>query len=77
MSVYARNGAQINSIKAPWRVGELPARDWMSIRESYWRNDEGGSSFLLGDFVYFCRFISLIHAEQEMPEEPPDKEEAP
>lgn len=76
MSVYARDGAQINTIKALWRVGELPARDWASIRESYWTND-GGSAFLLGDFVHFCRFISLIHAEQEMPEEPPDEEEAP
>jgi len=75
MSVYARDGAQINSIKALWRVGELPARDWASIRESYWSNDEGESSFLLGDFVYFCRFISLIHAEQRMPEEPPQEKE--
>lgn len=77
MSVYARDGAQINCIQAPWRVGELPARDWASIRESYWRNDEGGSSFLLGEFVHFCRFISLIHAEQEPPEEPTDEEDSP
>jgi hypothetical protein len=77
MSVYAQDGAQINSIKAPWRVGELPARDWASIRESYWINDEGSSSFLLGDFVYFCRFISLIHATQEMPsQQPADQGEA-
>lgn len=67
MSVYARDGAQINTIKAPWRTGELPARDWASIRESYWTTEEDGSAFLLGDFVHFCRFISLIHAEQQMP----------
>jgi len=67
LSVYARDGAQINSIKAPWRVGELPSRDWASIRESYWRKGEDGSAFLLGDFVHFCRFVSLIHAEQQMP----------
>lgn len=76
MSVYARDGAQINSIKASWRVGEPPARDWASIRESYWSGDEG-SAFLLGDFVHFCRFISLIHAEQEIPEKSPDKEDSP
>jgi hypothetical protein len=78
MSVYARDGAQINSIKAQWRVGELPARDWASIRESYWSNDEGGGAFHLGDFVHFCRFISLIHAEQQMlSQEPGDQEEVP
>lgn len=78
MSVYSRDGAQINSIKAPWRVGELPARDWEGIRQSYWSNEEGSSAFLLGDFVHFCRFISLIHAEQEMPaQEPARQEDAP
>ncbi|MEX2553184.1 MAG: SIR2 family protein [Actinomycetota bacterium] len=77
MSVYARDGAQINTIKAPWRVGELPARDWASIRESYWRNEGSSSAFGLGDFVDFCRFISLIHAEQEMPAQDPAKEGAP
>lgn len=76
MSVYARNGAQINTIKAPWRIGELPAQDWASIRESYWLNDSGGT-FLLGDFGSFCRFISLIHAEQDMPVAPPAGEETP
>lgn len=67
MSVYARDGAQINTIKAPWRPGDLPSRDWASIRESYWATEEDFGTFLLGDFVHFCRFISLIHAEQEMP----------
>lgn len=76
MSVYARDSAQINSIKAPWRAGELPARDWASIRASYWSEDDGGKSFLLGDFVHFCRFISLIHAEQELRNEPFDEEGA-
>jgi hypothetical protein len=73
MSVYARDGAQINTIKAQWRVGELPARDWASVRASYWTHD-GGPAFLLGDFAHFCRFISLIHAEQALPEEPPAEE---
>ena len=78
MSVYARNGAQINTIKASWRTGDLPARDWASIQESYWTSGEDGGAFLLGDFVHFCRFISLIHAEQQMP--PPevaDQEKVP
>ena len=77
MSVYASDGAQINTIKAPWRVGELPARDWASVRETYWAGDDGGSTFILGDFVSFCRFISLIHAEQEvLPQVESDEEEA-
>lgn len=67
MSVYARNGAQINTIKAPWRAGELPARDWESIRASFWRGGGSDGEFLLGDFSYLARFISLIHAEQQMP----------
>lgn len=67
MSVYSRNGAQINTIAAPWRIGDPPARDWESIRASYWDTKTEGASFLLGDFVHFCRFLSLIHAEQEMP----------
>jgi len=64
MSVYAKDGAQINTILAPWRTGDLPAPDWASIRESYWVEEEGGGAFLLGDFVHLSRFISLIHAEQ-------------
>jgi len=73
MSVYARDAAQINTIKAPWRVGELPAPDWAGIRESYWEAQGDEGAFRLGDFTHFCRFISLIHAEQEAP---PEKEEA-
>lgn len=69
MSVYARDAAQINTIRAPWRVGELPARDWAGIRDSYWETQESGGAFRLGDFVHFCRFISLIHAEQQTPPE--------
>lgn len=76
MSVYARDGAQINTIRAPWRVGEPPARDWASIRESYWTNGDE-SAFVLGDFVHFCRFISLIHAEQQTPDVPAEAEDVP
>jgi hypothetical protein len=71
MSVYARDGAIINTIKAPWRTGDLPARDWESIRESYWNGKAGGGDFLLGEFTHFCRFISLIHADQRRPAEEP------
>jgi hypothetical protein len=67
MSVYARDAAQINTIRAPWRTGDLPGRDWTSIRESYWHGEAEDGQFLLGDFVHFCRFISLIHAEQQVP----------
>lgn len=78
MSVYARDGAQINTIRAPWRTGDLPARDWESIRESYWAGDVDDSAFLLGDFVHFCRFISLIHAERRiLPQEMVNERETP
>ncbi len=69
MSVYAKDGAQINTISADWRTGDLPAKDWESIRESFWKVDEDKGSFLLGDFGNFCRFISLIHADQQPSQE--------
>jgi len=66
MSVYAKDGAMINCIAAPWRPGEMPNPDWEVIRSSFWgqRGSETEKSFLLGDFVAFARFCSLTHAEQ-------------
>lgn len=66
MSVYARDGAMINCIAAPWRPGDLPNPDWEVIRGSFWGEPKGdeGNVFLLGDFVAFARFFSLTHAEQ-------------
>lgn len=54
MSVYCRDGAVINGVKAPWRLGEVPGRGWETIRNEYWESDE----FVLGDFVKFSRFLA-------------------
>jgi hypothetical protein len=77
MSVYSKDGAMINCIDAPWRLGELPNPDWEVIRSSFWgqRKADDGNGFLLGDFMAFARFFSLTHAEQVVvPEEKETKE---
>ena len=67
MSVYARDGAVINCIEAPWRPGDLPHPAWAPIRTSYWGEHAGSteSCFLLGDFTAFVRYVALTLAEQE------------
>ena len=77
MSIYSKDGAMINCIDAPWRLGELPNPDWEVIRGSFWgqRKADDGNGFLLGDFMAFARFFSLTHAEQVVvPEEKETKE---
>ena len=64
LSVYARNGAVIRSVSGPWRPGQSPNDDWLSIRSTFWRTstDDGSGEFLLGDFAALARFFSLIQA---------------
>ena len=66
MSAYAKDGAIINCIAAPWKPGDMPNPDWEVIRSSFWgqRESDTEESFLLGDFSAFARFCSLTHAEQ-------------
>jgi len=54
MSVYCSDGAVINGVKAPWRLGELPSRGWDIFRHEYWSDN----SFVLGDFVKLTRFLA-------------------
>jgi hypothetical protein len=66
MSVFARDGAMINCISAPWVLGKVPTDDWESIRKTYWGKNiynEKEEEFLLGDFALFTRFIALTRAE--------------
>jgi hypothetical protein len=69
MSVYARDAAMINCVKAPWRPGELPHPAWGPIRASYWGTQIGNIDpcFLLGDFTALVRYIVLTRAEQVEP----------
>lgn len=55
MSVYCRDGAIINGIKAPWKLGDPPSKNWEAIRAEYWKDGE----FLLGDFKLLARFLAM------------------
>jgi hypothetical protein len=54
MSVYCRDGAVINGVKANWRLGDLPGKNWEIIRGEYWDNGK----FVLGDFLSFSKFLA-------------------
>lgn len=60
MSVYAADGAVINSISGKWKLGD-PPKNWEHIRSSFWGSRKTGEPpvFLLGDFVSFSRFCAL------------------
>lgn len=62
MSVYAKDGAVICGIKGMWKPGDLPSKEWESIRSSFWNSKE--KYFTLGDFAQLTRFFSLANAEQ-------------
>jgi hypothetical protein len=75
--VYARDGAVINRISAPWVLRELPSPNWEPIRASYWidMGKDNGGAFLLGDFASFTRFVSLTNADRiSLPSDLPDLE---
>jgi hypothetical protein len=66
VSVYARDRAIVNTIVAPWRTGEPPAKNWNTIQETYWKRptpDEQGQ-FLLGDFGKFAPFFAAARTDQ-------------
>ncbi|RXN73454.1 SIR2 family protein [Providencia rettgeri] len=54
LSAYCRDGAVINGVKAKWKLGEIPSKNWELIRDEYWSNDQ----FILGDYVSFARFLA-------------------
>jgi len=75
--VYAKDGAVINRISAPWVLRELPSPNWEPIRASYWLDmgKDNGGTFLLGDFASFTRFLSLTNADRiSLPSDLPDLE---
>ena len=53
LSAYCNDGAVINGVKGKWKLGDLPSKNWQSIRFDYW-NDK---HFLLGDFQSFTNFL--------------------
>ncbi|RVU43159.1 SIR2 family protein [Lujinxingia sediminis] len=56
MSVYALDGAVINTISAKWKPEEYPSKNWEPIRDTFWRSgDQPG--FILGDFTSLTNFL--------------------
>lgn len=54
LSIYCRDGAVINGVKARWKLGEMPSKNWGVIRDEYWNTER----FILGDYVAFTRFLA-------------------
>jgi hypothetical protein len=79
LSVYAPDGAVVNGIAGSWRLGELPAPNWESIRATYWKRSdiadpESPMTFSLGRFGALARFFALSRASDptlpQIPAEP-------
>lgn len=75
LSIYCKNGAVINTINAVWKTGELPSKNWESVRKEYLDRDR---NFTLGDFRLLARFLAISGGEiatSVEPSEPPIKVE--
>lgn len=74
LSVYTSDGAVINCIPAPWRIGELPSKEWAPIRATYWepRGDGDGMMFTLGSFQAFAHFFGRAKTSQMAEPTPPE-----
>ena len=73
LSIYCRDGAVINGVKAKWKTGELPSKNWRVIRAEYWKE----SQFILGDYVAFTRFLASSGGDVSvsLPQEAPTDEQ--
>lgn len=54
LSIYCRDGAIINGVKARWKLGEMPSKNWSVIRDEYWVDDK----FILGDYAALTLFLA-------------------
>ncbi|EGQ9919916.1 TPA: SIR2 family protein [Vibrio parahaemolyticus] len=73
LSIYCRDGAVINGVKAKWKTGELPSKNWRVIRDEYWKEGQ----FILGDYVAFTRFLASSGGDVtvSLPQEAPTDEQ--
>jgi hypothetical protein len=69
MSVYSPDKAMINGVVGTWVPGDLPTRDWGSIRTGYWGVEDGSAveQFLLGRFDRLARFFASSRSDQRLP----------
>ncbi|MDR7284133.1 hypothetical protein J2X84_002966 [Pseudomonas corrugata] len=65
-SLFCRDGAIINGVEAPWRIGPLPAKNWQLIRDEYFSNKE----FQLGDFNALTRFLATAGGDFDLEPRP-------
>ncbi len=63
LSAYCRDGAVINGVDAPWKLGDPPSKEWPTIRNTFW--ESSAESFLLGNFVHFSSFFALTNSDSE------------
>ncbi|TON80275.1 hypothetical protein CGH48_24785 [Vibrio parahaemolyticus] len=63
----------INGVKAKWKTGELPSKNWRVIRDEYWKEGQ----FILGDYVAFTRFLASSGGDVtvSLPQEAPTDEQ--
>ncbi|WP_428563600.1 MAG: SIR2 family NAD-dependent protein deacylase [Solidesulfovibrio sp. DCME] len=69
MSVYSPDKAMINGVVGTWVPGDLPTRDWGSIRAGYWGIEDGNDveQFLLGRFDRLARFFASSRSDRRLP----------
>lgn len=65
MSVYSPDAAMINGVRAEWKPGDPPSKDWGPIQEGYW--DVASGEFKLGRFDKLARFFASARSDQSMP----------
>jgi len=68
-SAYAQDAAVIYGVRGRWRLDKFDDREWLEIRNTYWRSKETEDAgaedtgeFTLGDFRWLARFLALTRA---------------
>jgi len=65
MSVYSPDAAMINGIRAEWKPGDPPSKDWGPIQEGYW--DQTTQKLTLGRFDMLAKFFASARSNQSIP----------
>lgn len=65
MSVYSPDAAMINGIKADWKPGDPPSKDWGPVQEGYW--DQTTKKLTLGRFDMLAKFFASARSDQSIP----------
>lgn len=63
LSVYCRDEAVINTIAAPWKLGDPLHKYWQPIRDSFWKQNDAGGEFTLGDFGHLSQYCATTRSD--------------